>query len=152
MSRTASPRWESERVWARQQLEEAEATKQETELVMRLLEAWWDDQFKPSEPGDVWQSLGYFEQLARGKALEPPSQAQYQWSSAAPGQLVVRDWVRVKSNAYSGTTGHFHNGREGVVVAIRSGDIHVRYEDGGPVPSMGSARHSPFSLEKRISL
>lgn len=145
-----SERWASERAWAIQQLGEAEASEQEASLVLRLLEEWWDDEFKPDLAGDVWKALGYFEQLARGKALEPPEQAQFEWLQAQPGQLVVRDWVRVKADGYDGKAGQYHNGRAGVIVAIRSGDIHVRYEDGGPVPAMGACRHSPHKLEKRI--
>jgi hypothetical protein len=143
-----NPRWEGERRWARDQLEVAEATEGETRLVMRMLEQWWEDGLSGSD--DVWRALGMFETLARGKALEPPRQAGFDWTQAQPGRLVVRDYVRVRLDAYEGATGKQHNGRSGPIVAIRHGDIIVRYDDGGPVPAMG-VRHSPHVLEKRIA-
>jgi hypothetical protein len=113
-----------------------------------MLEAWWDaDRVTVDE---VWRALGMFETLARGKALERPRDADYAWAQARPGQLVVRDYVRVRSDGYRGPAGLTHNGRSGPIVAIRHGDIIVRYDDGGPSPDMG-VRHSPHVLEKRIS-
>jgi hypothetical protein len=143
-----SERYEGERRWAIGQLEEVEAPEQEAKLVMRMLEQWWDDQLRPGN--DPWRALGWFEQLARGKALEKPRQAEFDWVQAKPGQLVVRDYVRVRADGYKGTTGQAHNGRSGPIVSIRHGDIIVRYDDGGPVPAMG-ARHSPHVLEKRVA-
>lgn len=147
---TGNPRWEGERRWAREQLEIAEATPHERGLVMEMLEAWWDTNLTNAADGDVWRALDLFETLARGKALEPPRHAGFTWVQAKPGQLVVRDYVRVRMDAYPGTTGQAHNGRSGPIVSIRHGDIIVRYDDGGPVPALG-ARHSPHVLEKRIA-
>jgi hypothetical protein len=149
-------RWTSERLWARDQLEEAEATEAEAQLAMRLLEVWWEDRFTAHRasdvkdiPSSVWRALGFFEELARGRALEPPAQAdvRYEWRPAQPGQLAMRDQVRVTADAYDGQSGLLHNGREGRIVAIRYGDIHVLYD--GSEPGTMPSRHSPHRLEKR---
>lgn len=149
MDQLASPRWDGERRWARQQLEEAEATEGERQLVERLLEQWYEDGLGAGD--DVWRALGFFETLARGKALPKPEQedVRWRWEQARPGGLVVRDYVRVKADAYGGSAGLLHNGRSGPVVAIRSGDIHVLYDDGGPKVEL-AVRHSPHALEKRF--
>ena len=76
-----------------------------------------------------------FNALIRGAALQPADQTGYRWAEAEPGQLVVRDVVRVRLDAYPDETGAFHNGRTGPIVAIRSGDVHVMYDDGGPKPA-----------------
>lgn len=143
-------KWEGERAWARQQLEEHEATEGETQLVMRLLEEWWEDGLGHGD--DVWRALGMFESLARGKALEKPDQADvnYAWVQAKPGQLVVRDYVRVKLDAYKGPTGLMHNGRSGRIVRISMGDILVQYDDGKEKIDGLPPRHSPHNLEKRV--
>ena len=60
------------------------------------------------------------------------------------------DVVRVKADGYPGTTGQAHNGRVGVVIAIRSGDIIVDITD-ELEPAIKGAHHLPEVLEKRIS-
>ena len=69
------------------------------------------------------------------------------WIQAKPGMLVVRDYVRVKDDAYTGETGLMHNGKTGVITAIRYGDIHVLYEDS---TGASTVRHSPHALEKKV--
>lgn len=147
-----NPRWEGERSWARQQLEEAEATEGEMNLVMRMLEEWWEDDLGLSD-GSCWRALGFFEELARGKALPPPEQEdiRWRWEQARPGGLVVRDYVRVKLDAYEGQTGLMHNGRSGPIVRISMGDVLVKYDDGKKPAVEGiPPRHSPHKLEKRF--
>lgn len=143
-------RYAGERAWATNQLEDVQAPEREAKLVMRMLEEWWDDQLEPGD--DPWQALGWFEQLARGKALPTPEQADvnWRWEQARPGGLVVRDYVRVKADAYEGDTGRMHNGRSGYIVRISAGDILVKYDDGKLPELVGlPPRHSPHFLEKR---
>lgn len=115
-------------------------------LVVRLLEMYWRSGLEDPE---LERAVSLFLALARGHALPTARQAEHRWAQARPGQLVVRDYVRVRMDAYQGGLGKAHNGRSGPIVAIRHGDIIVRYDDGGPVPAMG-VRHSPHVLEKRI--
>ncbi len=143
-------KYQSEREWAIHQLEDVQAPEREAELVMRMLEEWWDDRLQSGD--DPWRALGWFETLARGKSLPTPEQAdvRWRWEQARPGALVVRDYVRVKEDAYTGETGRMHNGRSGPIVRISAGDILVRYDD-GKLPEVTGLppRHSPHNLEKR---
>ena len=116
-------------------------------LILRLLEIYWRSGLDHETRS---KALGAFVELANGHALPQSAHSGFDWVPAKPGQLVVRDYVRVRTDAYPGGTGVAHNGRSGPIVSIRHGDIIVRYDDGGPVPAMG-ARHSPHVLEKRIA-
>ena len=112
---------------------------------MELLKTWEnmsvDDEF-------VEDALETFKVLAQGHSLLAPY-ADEIWIEATPGQLKVADKVRIKSNAFSGEVGRTHNGRVGVIVAIRYGDIIVRMTD-GKEPTLDGAHYSPFHLEKRV--
>ena len=136
-----------ELAWAREQLQAARATPHEQGLVMELLATFRQTLLADPMDGDKWRALDLFGELARGRALETPRDEDWDWAPAKPGQLVLRDRVRVKKDAYGGDAGMAHNGRQGRVIAIRYGDIRVMYEDGGPCPPMGVA-HSPHALEK----
>lgn len=147
----ASSRWKNRRFWADKQLERVQGLKEpETEALLDLLEAFWELENYFS---DIGKALSLFGSLAANRALLDEDlgndeAAKWRWVQAKPGQIVVRDVVRVKADAYSGAEGQYHNGRIGRIVAIRSGDVHVFYEDDGPRPEM-AVRHSPYSLEKR---
>lgn len=131
--------------WAKEQLTEAKAKRGVGDAALELLKAWEamsvDDEF-------IEEALETFTTLAQGHSLLAPY-ADEVWVEAVPGQLKVADKVRVKSNAFTGETGRTHNGRSGVVVAIRYGDIIVRMTD-GKQPSLDGAHYSPFHLDKRI--
>jgi hypothetical protein len=135
--------------WAGEQMTQAGIKEPIKRAVDDLLRQYWEHAFgkqltKPEEA----LIIEIFSKLAQGHVLvkdEPDAV----WVQARPGGLVIRDRVRVRSDAYHGPAGVAHNGREGVIVAIRQGDIHVRYTDGRN-PSPDFVRHSPHSLEKRI--
>lgn len=131
--------------WAKEQLTEAKSKRGVGDAALELLKAWEamsvDDEF-------IEEALETFTTLAQGHSLLAPY-ADEVWVEAVPGQLKVADKVRVKSNAFTGETGRTHNGRSGVVVAIRYGDIIVRMTD-GKQPSLDGAHYSPFHLDKRI--
>jgi hypothetical protein len=61
----------------------------------------------------------------------------------------VGDIVRVRNDAYTGKLAPIHNGRPGVIVAIRSGDIIVNLTD-MEEPEISGAHYSPEVLEKRV--
>lgn len=134
--------------WELDQIENSKLGDKEKQSVKKLLSALWSLNLDDSERKNVSSA---FDSLVNGRAIvvdEP--ETQYRWESARPGALVVRDWVRVKSDAYKGEAGLIHNGRQGVIVAMRYGDIHVRYDD-----ERGTShpiKHSPHALEKRFTL
>lgn len=138
--------------WAQEQMEKVNVPEQYAALIHRLLEVYWANPAVPSQsPEDAEKTLGTFATLAKGHVIAPESREGV-WVQAKPGTLVIRDVIRVRADAYSGEAGLAHNGREGVVTAIRYGDIHVRYTDGkeptfSDVPSI---RHSPHRLEKKV--
>jgi len=97
-------------------------------------------------------AIDAFIKLIKGEALyvEPDNDDHTAWAPAQRGFLNVGDVIRVKTSAYASDAGIFHNGRVGKIVAIRYGDIIVRYIDGRePNPDTG-ARHSPDVLEKKF--
>jgi len=57
--------------------------------------------------------------------------------------------VRVKLDAYQGSTGSLHNGRRGKVVGIRYGDIIFKSNDNRE-PILDGAHYSPHQLQKRV--
>jgi hypothetical protein len=113
--------------------------------VLRLLDTWWTLGRNPAEHGSILQA---FTRLVSGHALAEPEDPA-KWEDARPGAVTTRMEVRVKDDAYSGEAGPLHNGRRGVVVAIRYGDVIVDYRDGRQ-PAMKGVHHSPNSLQRRI--
>jgi hypothetical protein len=107
----------------------------------------WDDLnlADSKESADV---VSVFTKLAVGHALVVDDKSDV-WTPAMPGKLKVGDTVRVKFDAFSGDLGRLHNGRIGVITAIRYGDIIVRTTD-GKKPQINGAHYSPFHLEKRV--
>lgn len=151
MTFVSDPQWKNRHSWATLQAERAGLSGEELDAFSQLIETWWALDL----PKDAWETfLSVFVSSAKGHAFEQATSAQTDkevWEPVKPGRIVVRDYVRVRANAYSGQEGNYHNGRSGPVVAIRNGDVHVMYDDGGPRPSMG-VRHSPSALEKRINV
>jgi hypothetical protein len=79
--------------------------------------------------------------------VETPLEDGRQWVEAVPGELSVRDRVRVKPDAYQGTVGTIHNGRVGRVVSMRNGSIRVVYDDADAEWSPG---HDISLIEKLV--
>lgn len=134
--------------WAREQMKRLNVPKNHAALIERLLEVYWANPVsKELDPGTTEDMFKVFTELAQHHVLvgEAPEGT---WVQAKPGALVIRDVVRVRADAYTGPAGIAHNGRVGQIVAIRSGDIHVKYDDEPDVSKI--VRHSPFALEKRV--
>ena len=134
--------------WAKTQLQADERSVEYQHTINEMLLVLWKrcetHKFSDQQIEEICQLTS---SLARGHALEKPAEDEL-WVQARPGALVVRDVVRVHSDAYSGQAGLLHNGRIGVITAIRSGDIHVNYIDGKQ--SFDFVRHSPHVLDKRV--
>ena len=93
--------------------------------------------------------LDVFHELAQGHAIVKDD--DFTWVQARRGDIKVRDVVRVKADAYNiEDIAYLHNGRIGVVIAIRSGDIIVDITD-EQEPELKGVHYAPENLEKRVS-
>ncbi len=152
MTSTPTPEpWDETLDWAKEQLSAVGKDGVQGELILYLLEVYLPKAVRAGWTGDVQQEiLGMFYELAQGHSLVVPDDDKSAvWVQAKPGNLVVADRVRVRRDAYEGSAGIMHNGRSGVITAMRYGDIYVRYTDDRE-PSYGGIRHAPRALEKRV--
>jgi len=113
--------------------------------LLKLIAAW--EPLKISGPQQK-EVLALFSKLALGHAVTPEV-ANEVWIDAQPGAITVGDQVRVKLDAYEGSTGSMHNGRRGKVVGIRYGDIIFRSND-DKEPILDGSHYSPWQLQKRV--
>jgi hypothetical protein len=133
--------------WAREQMSALKYEERMMTRVAQLLEVWWT-QYHDNQSRDL--TLETFGKLARGQALVVQSDVNEAWEPVKPGDIYVRNEIRVRFDAYTDEpTGRAHNGRRGVVVAIRNGDIIVNYTD-GRMPEGQGVHHSPHSLERLV--
>jgi hypothetical protein len=132
--------------WVRQQLTDSKVKRGPGDIALSLLKIWEDISIEDNAL--LEEGLTIFKTLALNHSLLAPY-ADEVWVEATPGQLKVSDVVRVKQDAFNGDTGRVHNGRLGIIVAIRYGDIIVRTTD-GKQPVLDGAHYSPFHLDKRI--
>ena len=132
--------------WVLQQLQSVKARKAVGDTVLKLLEVWDVAGDKMKEDA-VEQTLTYFSKLAKRHVLTEDKNTK--WALAGPGLINVGDEVRVKLDAFTGSTGVLHNGRIGKVVAIRYGDVIVNSSD-EVAPSLSGTHFSPHVLEKRV--
>lgn len=87
-------------------------------------------------------------ELVKGHSLLP-SETEEAWAPCIPGMVHTGDVVRVRHDAFSGSTGRIHNGRVGKVLFVRSGDISVRSTDDLD-PFLDGARYRAENLEYRV--
>ena len=131
--------------WVKAQMTAARIRRGSGDAVLKLLELWetidLDDDLSQ-------EAVTVFKSLALNHSLVEPYKDEV-WVPAQPGQIKVADQVRVKSDAFTGDAGRTHNGRRGVIVAIRSGDVIVRSTD-DLKPVLDGVHYSPYKLEKRI--
>jgi hypothetical protein len=134
--------------WVASQLEAAKVKVGSGKAIIKLLETWEDiPELSENMTNEV---LELFPLLARGYAIkEEESEDDYFWVPLQPGQIVVGDIVRVKSDAFTEKLGPIHNGRRGTVVAVRYGDVIFNDTD-GKKPELKGVHYSPYKLEKRV--
>jgi hypothetical protein len=133
--------------WIKEQLQAAKVRKPVGDATMKMLELL--DSIEINEDQRE-QAVEMFSKLARGHAHVKINKNET-WVPARPGDIKVADEVRVKADAFSGETGTLHNGRRGVVVGVRYGDIIVKSND-GKEPVLDGAHYSPHALEKMINV
>jgi hypothetical protein len=131
--------------WVKSQFAESKIRVNVGKAVLNLLDTW---ETISLEGESARKALEVFSTLALGHALVNVNKDEI-WVDAAPGQLKVGDYVRVHHDAFDGSVGAVHNGRRGVIIAIRSGDIIVNSID-DKTPKLEGSHYSPFKLQKRV--
>jgi len=131
--------------WIKEQMQEAKVKVGVGNALLKLLSAW--EPLKLSNPQQK-EVLALFNQLALGYAITPEV-ANEIWVDAQPGAITVGDQVRVKLDAYQGSTGAMHNGRRGKVVGIRYGDIIFKSND-DKQPVLDGSHYAPYQLQKKV--
>jgi hypothetical protein len=131
--------------WIREQMQEAKVKVGVGNALLKLIAAW--EPLKISGPQQK-EVLALFSKLALGYAVTPEVPNEV-WIDAQPGAITVGDQVRVKLDAYEGSTGSMHNGRRGKVVGIRYGDIIFKSND-DKEPVLDGSHYSPHQLQKRV--
>lgn len=134
--------------WVLEQLTQNKTKQASGDATIKLLEVWESLDLTTEQARDA---VLCFSKLAVGEPLVVPIKKGEVWIDARPGDLKVTDEVMVRPDAYSNTDlSSIHNGRRGKIVAIRYGDIIVKYTD-GKKPEIDSSHHSPHALLKLVS-
>ena len=137
--------------WVKQQLTQNKTKKAVGDSVLKLLTTWDEvkkknEPLKTINPQDI---IDIFSKLAMGHALIQDNKNE-NWVKAQIGQIKVADTVRVPFNAFDESTGKSSlNGRRGRIVAVRSGDIIVKTDD-GKLPVLDGIHIRPEFLEKLV--
>jgi hypothetical protein len=130
--------------WVTNQFAAARVRVGSGKAVLKLLEVWnkisLSDQLAK-------EAVEIFSKVALNHALIPEAPDE-KWAPAQPGFIQVGDQVRVMADAFDGELGALHNGRRGVVVAVRHGDVIMNSND-DVEPKLESAHYSPYKLDKR---
>lgn len=132
--------------WVREQFAQAGVKLGIGNAVLKLIHAWKDVSVKDS---DIPVVIEIFSKLLRGHSLAKEQETGGIWVPVRRGDIKVADYVRVKADAFDGELGMIHNGREGTVTAIRSGDIIVKATD-DRIPPLDGAHYQPEKLEKLV--
>jgi hypothetical protein len=131
--------------WIRYQMQEAKVKVGVGNALLKLLGTWETLNISVPQQKEV---VALFNSISLGHSILPEKPDEV-WVDAQPGSIIVADEVRVKADAYDGSTGAIHNGRRGRVVAVRYGDIIFKSED-GKEPLLDGAHYSPHQLQKRV--
>jgi hypothetical protein len=132
--------------WVKEQFADAKIRVGTGKAVLKMLKTWEEIEMDPAQSKDV---LDILSKVGLGHSLIEVNKDEV-WVPARRGQIVVGDVVRVAHNAFDMTeVGHLHNGRKGIVVAIRSGDIIFKSTD-EKEPKLDGTHYTPEKLEKRI--
>jgi hypothetical protein len=134
--------------WVLEQLEAAKVKVGSGKAILKLLEAWGEIPELSDKMTEEVMTI--FPKLALGHVLKvEENEDDYTWTPLQPGQVSVADVIRVKADAFSDKLGPIHNGRKGLVVDVRYGDIIVNSTD-GKSPELKGVHYSPYKLEKRV--
>lgn len=131
--------------WVKAQLQAAKVRKPVGDATIKLIEVF--DSFELTDEQRA-KSMEMFSLLGLGHAYVKTNKNEL-WMPARPGDIKTADEVRIRADAYEGTTGTMHNGRRGVVVGVRYGDVIIRSTD-GKSPALEGAHYPPQMLEKLV--
>jgi hypothetical protein len=132
--------------WIKEQLQAAKVRKPVGDATMKLVELVDSTELTEEQRE---QTIEMFAKLARGHAHVKINKKET-WLPARPGDIKVADRVRVKADAFTSDAGVLHNGRSGVVVGVRYGDVIIKSND-GKEPVLDGAHYSPHALEKLVN-
>lgn len=131
--------------WVREQMQGAKVKVGVGNAILKLLEQW--EKLNLSD-NQTKETIEFFRHLALSHSILPEKPTE-KWVDAQPGNIIVGDEVRVKFDAFQGSTGSMHNGRRGKVVGVRYGDIIFKATD-GKKPDLEGSHYSPHQLQKRV--
>jgi hypothetical protein len=131
--------------WVKEQFAASRTRVGVGKSVLKLLKAWEEVELDDAQSQ---QALEIFSKVAMGHSLVTISAEEF-WVDAKRGQLVVGDIVRVKHDAFNGDLGYIHNGRRGIIIAIRSGDIIFKSTDDAE-PVLEGTHYNPELLQKKV--
>jgi len=132
--------------WVKSQLQAAKVRKPVGDATMKLVELF--DSFDNLTPEFKAKTIEMFSSLALGHVVIKENKNET-WTQVRAGDIKVSDEVRIKSDAFDGELGMIHNGRRGVVVGVRYGDVIIRTTDGRE-PSLDGSHYPPQKLEKLV--
>jgi hypothetical protein len=132
--------------WVKSQLQAAKVRKPVGDATLKLVELF--DSFENLTPEFKNTTIEMFSKLALGHIVIKENKNE-SWTQVRPGDIKVAEEVRVKADAFDGELGMLHNGRRGVVVGVRYGDVIVKMTD-GKEPALEGAHYPPQKLEKLI--
>lgn len=130
--------------WVKQQFAKAKIKVGVGMAVLEMLKTWETINLKGKDAEDALKILS---QVGLGHALV--NDGKNVWVDAQAGFIKVGEIVRVKADAFEGDIGVIHNGREGIVVALRSGDVIVNSTD-EITPELSGAHYRPEKLQKLV--
>jgi hypothetical protein len=132
--------------WVKSQLQAAKVRKPVGDATMKLVELF--DSIENLTPEFKNQTIEMFSKLALGHIVIKEKKNET-WVPVRPGDIKVTEIVRVRADAFDGELGMVHNGRKGVVVGVRYGDVIIKSTD-GKEPVLEGAHYPPQKLEKLI--
>jgi hypothetical protein len=132
--------------WVKSQLQAAKVRKPVGDATMKLVELF--DSIENLTPEFKNQTIEMFSKLALGHIIIKENKNE-NWVPVRPGDIKVTEIVRVKADAFDGELGMLHNGRRGVVVGVRYGDVIIKSTD-GKEPILEGAHYPPQKLEKLV--
>ena len=131
--------------WLRTQLQAARVRKPVGDATLKLIELFDELELAPEHQE---KTVEMFSKLVLGHAHVKDKKNEV-WVPVRPGDIRVSEIVRVRADAFSGELGPMHNGRQGVVVGVRYGDVIIKSND-GKMPQLDGAHYPPDKLEKLV--
>lgn len=131
--------------WVKSQLQAAKVRKPVGDATLKLIELIESLDLTPEFRN---KTIEMFSVLSKGHVFIKENKNET-WVQVQPGFIKVSEVVRVKADAFDGELGALHNGRKGVVVGVRYGDVIIKSTD-GKEPILEGAHYPPAKLEKLV--